>query len=278
MNESQHSIYSYLEPASYLKDVWEEKKKNNPSFTIRAWAKSMGMKAHNPLYESIKGKRKIPKSYIPLLVNSLSLSPQEGLYFEALIDLQRAKKQEEKQYYSDRLNSLSPKEHITFFELESFRFFKDPTHFALLEMTELKDFKYDMKWIQKKLGVKKTLIEIERMIERLITLGFLQEEKGTIIRTQDHIFSQMDKHDEALKKYHQTVMDYARKALSHQEIDDREYNGVCFNIKKEHIKEIKAEIREFKNKLIAKYEAPKGKAMSTYQLNIQLFNLNKKID
>lgn len=70
------SIFAYEEPTSFLKDAWESKKRKNPNFTIRAWAQSMGMKAHNPLYEVIRGKRKVPKSYIPVLVKSLSLSPK----------------------------------------------------------------------------------------------------------------------------------------------------------------------------------------------------------
>lgn len=145
-------------------------------------------------------------------------------------------------------------------------------------MTELNGFEYKPEWIQSKLGVKKTLIEIERMIDRLIVLGFLKEENGELYKVHDHIYSQCDKHDEALKKYHHNVMTYAQRALNHQELDDREYNSFCFNIEKKNISKIKNEIRKFKDELISSYEASRGKANDTYQLNIQLFNFNQKID
>ncbi len=124
-------IYKYTKPSSYLQDIWEAKREKNPSFTIRAWAKQLGLKSHNPLYEVIRGKRKLPKNYIPQLIETLKLDPQESLYLEAMIDLEKAKKIEEKELYIARLQEMAPRSQIMMVEVENFRMLEDPLHMII---------------------------------------------------------------------------------------------------------------------------------------------------
>lgn len=85
------NIYTYTEPEVYLKDMLYMKKRKNPQFSLRAWARLLGMKTHTPLQLMLASKRPIPKKYIPLFGKSLTLSLDEIEYLELMIDHQRAK-------------------------------------------------------------------------------------------------------------------------------------------------------------------------------------------
>ena len=85
------NIYTYTEPEIYLKDMLQMKKRRNPQFSLRAWARLLGMKTHTPLQLMLVSKRPIPKKYIPLFGKSLTLALDEIEYLELMIDHQRAK-------------------------------------------------------------------------------------------------------------------------------------------------------------------------------------------
>lgn len=273
------SIYDYIDPGLYLRDVYTEKKQKNARFSIRSWAKQMDMKYHNPLHEMVKGKRKVSKSYIPQFIKALSLDVHEGNYFDTLVCLQRAKLPQEKEIYLERLRFLSPKPKLAMLEVESFHSLKDPLHVIITELSGLKGFKTDAKWIQNKLGFKKSIQEINEAIERLITLGLMERDiHGEITKTQNHIYSKSDVLDYGLQEYHQNVMKLASKAIEKQKPEDREYNAYCINIDKSRLPEIKKSIRKFMNDFAFEFEAKAQSAQNTYQLNTQFFNLTDKID
>ncbi len=272
-------IYDYIDPKIYLQDIYLEKKKSNPSFSIRAWAKFLKMKHHNPLQEMLKGKRKIAKAYVPHFIKTLELTIDEGFYFDTLVSLQRAKANEEKELYLERLRSLSPRQSLSMFEVEAYRSIKDPLHVIITELSALKGFQNDARWIQKRLGFKKTISEIENAIERLIGLGLMKEDQnGNLVKIHDHIYSKVDGIDTGLQEYHQNVMELASKAITVQDPKEREYNAYCINIEKEKIPEMKKAIRRFMHDFATKFEAKSGTAENTYQLNTQFFNLTDTID
>ncbi len=273
------TIYSYLEPSLYLRDIWDEKKRKNNKFTIRAWAKQLNMKYHNSLHEIITGKRKLPKSYIPLLIDNLKLPIHEGLYLNTMVDLQKARTIKEKEIYVERLRSLSPKAKLNMHEVETFRSLKNPLHIIITELSCLKGFKNDPAWIKQKLGFRCSQIEIHQAIQRLISLKLMfLSEKGELKKVHEHNYSKSDVTDSGLQEYHKNVMDLAARAISKQEVSEREYNAYCINMMSSNLPQAKLALRKFMNDFAQEFEAKVGTADDTYQLNLQFFNLTKQID
>ena len=273
------SIFEYQKPEEYLKDSWAEKKKKNSSFTIRAWANQMNIKYHNSLHEMIMGKRKIPKSSIPLLIKSLALNTTEGLYFELMVDYSRSKTAEEKDIYVERMKSISPKKVVKFTELESFRMLQDPIHFFIAELALQKDFKADALWIQTRLGYKVTLVQINEAIDRLLSLDILREDaQGKLHRVDQFIQSKSDIHDRALKEYHKNIMNLAMDAIDNQDVQEREYQGMAMCIDSSRIPEAKTMIRDFVAQFTKEFDIPKSPNEELYQMNLQLFGITKNIN
>lgn len=99
------NILEFTDIQKFLVEYWEFKRTQNSSFTVRAWSKQMGMSYHTPLYEMIKGKRKVYTSFVPLLINSLKLDEKAANHLMVLVDIQRAKDDLEKEHHLKRLNA-----------------------------------------------------------------------------------------------------------------------------------------------------------------------------
>lgn len=272
------SIYQYQKAEDYLQDVWNEKRKKNSLFTIRAWAAQMSLTHHNPLHEMIKGKRKVPKATIPKLITSLGLNAHEGLYLESMIDLSRARSVEEKTIYLERMKTLSPKQTVMFTELESFRMLQNPLHFFVAELAHQKDFKSDPNWIKERLAHNYSLSDINEVLERLINLDILREDiDGKLHRVDRFIQSKSDISDKALKEYHKNLMNLAKDAVETQDVMSREFQGMALNVDSSRLPEAKKMIRSFVAQFTNEFDQPKSKNEELYQLNLQFFGITKTI-
>lgn len=268
------AIYDYLDPASFLKDALEEKKKVNSSFSLRSWALRLGMKSHGPLHAMLSNQRNIPKKYVPLLIKSLGLDKKEAKFFELLVDLQRAKSIEEKEVYLERLKLLSPKELREVNDIDAYKYITEPLHIIVAEMTMLPKFKNSLGWIKSHLRPNINLNDLENIIERLLSLGILKKGKNNkLIKQVAHIYTAKEIMSKAVQEYHKKMGALAIEEISKQDIDQREFNAISFNIKKNDLPKIKEAIREFSDSLVQDFESETGD--ETYHLNIQFFSLTK---
>ncbi len=272
------NTYMFLETSKLLSEKFNEKKINNASFSIRAWASQMGLSSHGGLQQILAGKRTVPKKYIPGIIKSLDFTTGEAMYFETLIDFEKAKTPEEKDIYYKRLNHLRPnREEVKVVEIENFKYFQNPLHSIVRTMLERKDFENNPEWIRKKMRIKTTKREIEEVIERLVTLGLITEEKGELKKVHKHIKNKIDVPSKAVEEYHKKMSLMASEEIKNQDINQREYNSFCMNMEKEKIKDAKKKIRNFVDEFISEFEAPNKKSNETYQLNVQLFSLTKDL-
>ena len=155
------NIFNYLDPAEYLKDSHKELKTLKPSFSIRAWARQLGMKSHAPLHDVLNKRRMVPKKLIPKLCKSLQLEGRHKDYFEALVEFQRSKSYEEKEFYKQKLDKLSPSKQREISDLEAYKYITDPHHIIISELTQLKHFQPTAGWVKQHLRFSKNLKEIE---------------------------------------------------------------------------------------------------------------------
>lgn len=271
------SIFSYNDPALYLRDAWNSKRAFNKNFTVRAWAKQLGISSYGSFYQIIQGKRPMPKRYVRPISDSLKLAPRESLYLETLVDYSRAKSMESKSHYQERLQDLAPGEKLNFYEVEAFHCLKNPLNGAIVELTNLKGFVCEAFWIKERLTIKASVSEIQKSLNSLFELGLLVKGEDAEVRPAHKLLhTKQDVKNEALQEYHKNVLSLAAEQISKQEVADREYNATAMGIRKSDLPKIKEEMRAFLNDMISKYEAAPGEACEIYQLGTQFFGLTNK--
>lgn len=268
-------IYKYSEIHRFLTDAWREKRARNPAFSMTAWSKQMGLGNSSPLSLAFKGKRTLPKKYLPQIIRTLGLDSQQAQYLEALLDLSRAKSAEQRLFYIKRLSELSPGQEFSPQLVEEFKYLSNPLHGAIIEMTELRVFQNDAEWIQSRLQFDIPLREVRETIDRLLELKLLQLVDGRLRKTQRHLSTPGDVADLGSRKYHEEISELAKIAVSTQDVKQREFNSYSFNIKKEKLAAAKLALRQFVQDFLNAHEAPEGEGDETFQLNLQLFQLSK---
>jgi uncharacterized protein (TIGR02147 family) len=269
------SIYKYESVAEFLRDSYIEKRRTNSRFSIRAWAKQMGLKSPTSLHAVIHGKRKIPLTYHGSLVRTLRLSSEEAYFLLALVSYEHAKNDLQKFTYLEKIQVLRKYKNLTMYELANFEALSEPLYTCIIEMSGLKNFENDRVWIQKNNRVTKDINQIKQALQNLVAQGYLKLEEGILKKTHSHISNVPDLANMGSQNYHRRISFLAAEQIRAQPVEDREYNSFSLNVKKEDLFKMKASLREYIKHFITEFEAAPGQGEATYQLNLQLFSLTE---
>lgn len=268
-------VFDYNSPVDFLNAAFKAMQKQNPRFSLRAWAKQLDLSHVAMLSMVLNSKRRL----LPSLSSKISqsflkaarFSENEARYFDMLVLFSNATTNDEKLFYQRILASLRPDQTFSDLELDHFRIVSDWYHLAIVEMTMLKNFNPDLQWISLRLGGSVNEGQVKEAIDRLIRIGLLERTADGILRKmKSHYATPTDISNEAIRKYHTQMIEKSLIALKTQSVEERDITAHILTTSKDKLPEAKKMIRHFRRKLANFLETPKGDAV--YQVNIQLFN------
>ena len=144
-------------------------------------------------------------------------------------------------------------------------------HFAILSLTELKDYKHCSEWIAKRLNITKNTAK--DAIERLERLGFLVWENHTIKVSSPQYHTTDEINSYALRAAHKNNLELAKKSLQNDDISHRDFCSMTMAIDIKKIPQAKKMIRDFRNKLCSYLESEEQNEV--FKICFQLFPLTK---
>lgn len=268
-------IFDYIHPQKYLEDVFLEKKEKNPSFSVRAWSKQMGLSTHSALSGWLNGKKEILPSNIESINQSLKLNGKELKYFESIVGLKIAKGAE-KDFYEKQILLLHPSNESTYLNEQYFEIISKWLHMAIIEMTQLPSFQNSAQWIQKRLVKDYSLEEVEEALNRLIGMGLLKEDDenpNRLVKTSKRLTTPKDRPHIAIQNHHREVLSLASEQISEQSVDERCYDTCTMTIDSSKIDEAKRLIIKFREDMCHLMEKSDGDR--SYQLAVQFFRVTK---
>ncbi len=234
----------------YLQQVFTTRSKNNPRYSLRAFAKSLGVN-HAPLSQILHGKRPLtPKTQIRL-ASALGLGPEEVKKF-------RATSLSSNPYASLDFQEMS---------VDVFNLISEWYYDAILELAHLKSFKMNPKWIAKALGI--TINEVNIAVERLKRLGY----PNTLVNTT-HIgnFTNVAK-----KNYQKQALKMAADAIDQVPKSYRDHSSVMLAINIKDLPKVKEKIKKFRRNLSAFLQRKNAKPNEVYQLCVSFFPISHLI-
>lgn len=276
--ESVPSIYEYQSSRRYLLDTLVARQQTDPSFSVRKWAKEMGLTSNAHLVMLLKGKRAIRLQHATFLARGLAHTSQEQLYFQALIQYENAATPEEKQLCSIWLSEFHPGRNVRIKEVEEHQILSNWIHSALLTLAELDCFDGTPESAFALLKGRAGLPEIASCLERLLDLGYLEKSaSGKLRPMQNGTTSKDDVPNSAVRKHHAQAMSFAQQALEADPVDRREFRATSFVVRKDKLELAKKMIRKFQNQLIKALGPDDADTQNcdAYQLNIQFFQLTE---
>ena len=266
------SVFDFIHPHLFLDAVFQEKKEKNSSFSLRAWAKQMGMSTHSALSNWLSGKKPVLATNIETINTSLQLEGKELKYFEAIVGFHTAVGAE-KDFYERQMLLFHPSNESTFLNEQYFEIISKWLHMAILELTNLPGFRNDAKWIQKRLVKDYELSEVEEALSRLVGMGLVKVEGDRLVKTSKRLTTPKDRPLIAIQNHHREVLQLAGEQISEQSVEERCYDTCTMTIDSSKIDEAKKLILKFREDMCHLMEKSDGD--KTYQLGVQFFRVSK---
>lgn len=268
------TIYGYQEPRLFLRDVFAQKQRANPLFSLRAWARQMGFRCHTSLVLLLSGKRPIRPAHLDRLNRALKLPGDQEKYFRLLVQMQTASTAGDREECAARLALLRPSVEEALLEEDKFRLVADWVHMAILEMTSLQNFRGEPAWIAAHLAFPVPEAEVAAAVDRLVSLGLLAREGNRLVKARGRLTTPKDRASESIREHHRQVMNNAARALDSQGVEERIFNACTMTVAADRLGEAKELILKFRADMEKLMEKEGGDA--TYQLAVQFFRLTEK--
>lgn len=277
--KAQLRVFAFDNPVEYLNYELKERQKLDARFSIREWARRMGYANPSYLSEVLRKERKLNPELASKLALNLGLEGKAYRYFELTVLLQGSISERERKFYTQLLQNMRPAEHqnINQVSLDAFSLISDWYHWAIVEMTALKDFRSDEKYIQRRLVGSLDVKTIKSAVGRLLQTGLLSRgEKGELKRANnlpnvlDPKLARM-----AAREYQRQMGDRARAALEDQESEEIDYQGTTISFSRSKMDKVKAIMRQAHKDLMELGDSQESEEV--YQFNTQFFRLTKPL-
>lgn len=248
-----------IEFKNILSRELEERTKKNSGYSLRAFARDLGIDPSN-MSKILSGKiRPYPKTKERILL-------EIGVSVKDISKIIKNK------------NDIPHYKEFKQLNVEKFEAIAEWHHDAILELTKLSFFRGNYKWIAQTLGI--TQIKVKLAVERLIKLEYLEildenhwvDKLGGITTNMDVNYT-----NQALKKRQLSVLQQSIEAVKSTNIKKRDHTSTMLAIDEEDIPYVKSEVKNFRKRMTQYLERNDVVPSQVYQLHIGFYPLSNNI-
>lgn len=240
-----------------LKDELIARCRKNPKYSLRAFAKALGI-VPSALSDMLNGRRTITNKSIERLGLSLGLSLKEIAQFQ--------------KESADGGNKAARFQQITF---DTFALISDWYHFAILELIKIENFMPTNQRIAQALGITKS--EANIAIERLMRLNLVRiDSKGRWVDVSEGFTTSIKPGltSSAARNLQKQILEQAIAAIEEVPIERRNHTSMTMAIDPADVAEASEKIKKFRRQL-CKFLERNGRPKEVYQLAISLFPVSQ---
>lgn len=248
-----------------------EFKSKNPSFSIRALAKKVGLQA-SATNEILKGERRISYKIAEKIANNLLLDPTEKMNLLKDFPQKMTRKSKHKEGQEKDLSQMK-------LSTQQFELISDWSHYAILNLIETKNFIQTPEAIAERLNLSPK--KIQESLNNLLCLNLVHYEDGILKRTFKQTNTTDDVRSISLQKMHISDMEMAKQKLSEVDVTLRDFTSytLAFDIKL--LPKVKELIRTFQDnvdELMAEASPTEVYKMNTYIYPLTKLDKTKQQD
>jgi len=249
-----------------LQDELISRCRKNPSYSLRAFAKSLNI-GSSSLSKLLHKKRNLSKTMLMKLANRLELDPSSITSYEHNLRGSKAGLNGKKTIDADYREILS----------DSFQLISDWYPLAILELSRCKGFKTNPRWIAKRLGL--TLNQVNIAVQRLQRLGLLEIlDNDNWKPCPDGTTSIYNESSDVARRRHQRqILERAIHALDNFPVEKRDQTAMLMAVNSKRIKAAKQRIKKFRRSLCSFLENG-GPRDEVYYLSVSLFPVTNELN
>jgi len=262
-------VFNHKNYRSFLKAVIQVRRERNSSYSLRALARDLGF-AVSTTSEILSGRKNMSLARACQVSERLKLNTKEQEYFCLLVQMEQTKDPQLKNTFIQKINGLTPGNKVSDLQVDCFKLISDWYHFAIFESLEIVPRLKSAAEIAKRLKLKK--VDVELALERLERLDLIESTPEGFIKTKAHIQTASSVPNQALKNFHEQMLQKALTSINEQSPQERLLATETLAFDRDQLPEFEKLAEEF---IQNTYKlAAKGKnKRDVYHLNLQLFNL-----
>lgn len=265
-----------LDPKIFLSEELERRTRNNPRYSLRAFAKTLGLTASG-LSMILNGQRRPSLKTATQISERLNLPPNvREKWIHGCLS----------QFTPEHLNgrgtrgiganpSAAKNSNIGYSQIDkdSYAVISDWYHFAILSLTETRDFKPEVRWIAKRLHI--TPMEVKVAVERMKRIGILETKPSGWKQIGGPIC--VDNLSELAAGAHaqKQVLEKARESIDNDAFALRDICSMTFAMDPDLIDAAREELKKFRRYFMEKFEV-RGNPSEVYHLGVQLYPVTKR--
>ena len=278
MPSSPPDLFGTLDYRAYLKDWVQAKKKENPSYSHRVFARLSGQKSPSFLLAVIGGKRNLTSTTLEGFCRALGLDREEAIHFADLVALDQEKSEEKRNHAWQRISARKRFRSSLRIEGDSFAYLSHWYLPAIRELAGCKGFQADPLWIAKSLRPKVTVSQAKKALATLFSLGLLEEVKGGGVAVAGgSVSTPHEVAGLAVHNYHRGMLLRGGEAITAFAPEERHFCGVTVSIPEALVGPLKDEINAFQERILDLCDSSTDAPERAYQVGIQLFPLSVSV-
>lgn len=256
----------------YLNNEYAHRFENNPRYSLRSFARDLSV-TPSWLSDFLSEKKGLSPSSAERIAPILGLSATEERLFLLSAKAYHSRSIRTRKEAQKELSSLKKSES---FKMRPNDFIATGTwyHQAILELTELEDFKHHETDIVDRLRL--PLMAVKRALKDLQNAGLLEIKDGKMRSCFPETESSTDFPSAAIRRYHELIIQKSIKALHEQPVLEREYISVTLAFDASRATEAKKALRKFQKEFANEFYMNSNSKDSVYQLSLQFFRLDTK--
>lgn len=268
-------ISKFTDYRTYLIAHAQEMKKLKPDWSYGIWAKSLKLKSTSSITKIIQGQRDPGSQIENEFIKYFKFNDKQTSYFKDLIQLQKISGNPRLSLMLiEKMGKDFPDANLKTLDTKKFMAISNWYYLSLRELLRIKNIKEAPEWLAEQFIFKVTPTEIKNAINIMLDLGLLvRDEKKNLCIAEGRLETSSDISSEAIKQYHEQMLDNAKTALRQTHVDERELTGTTLVMNSKNIKVAKELIREFRKKFEMLMEDESGDQV--YQIQIQLFPITQ---
>lgn len=224
-----------------LKEIFSERKKKDPKYSLRKFAKQLRISPSN-LSEILNGKKNLSDKMAKSIAFDLGFKGSEkDAFLTSALEHRTRNASLKNQHHTSLKRILNNKPHVL--EKNEMEAVNSWVYFAILELMMFHDFDHTALWLSRKLTL--DLKNIESHLQVLVSLGWIEQRNNRYQIKVQSVESANDYPSAAIRQYHQSVLKQGMKSLEAQPVEKREYQSAVFGFSRKNTQKAKRSIREF---------------------------------
>lgn len=271
-------LFEYMNFRDYLRDYYDEKKKEHAFYSFRLFSQKAGFSSPNFFKLVIDGKRNLSKESVFKFSKALDHTKKEADYFENLVFFNQSKTLEEKNAYLSNVMKVRGKSDPKKIEESEYSYYSDWYNPVIRELVAAMDFKGNFKKLGQSMVPAISADEAQRSVRLLLDLGFIQKsETGRYSRTAAVLTTGPQVRSIAIANYHKVMMQRASEAIERFPALQRDITSLTLSVSEEAFAAIVAKLQDFRKEILELSETD-DQRRKVVQLNMQLFPLSNSFD